>query len=166
MHENHASMEPRSNERGNPRASRARRTRWTLQWSHAQTSVETATWGRPCAARITRFNGATLKRAWKRRLCRTTRPIGRCFNGATLKRAWKRAIGRGSGADASASMEPRSNERGNVRFRMKSGWRGVCFNGATLKRAWKLAAARGYHGMRIEMLQWSHARPYSEIPTR
>ncbi len=86
-----ASMEPRSHERGNIEIAGAR-------------------YGCPH-----RFNGATFSRTWKRP---RTRCPGRAwsgrFNGATFSRTWKLCtIHINRPHDGSASMEPRSHERGN-----------------------------------------------------
>ena len=102
-------MEPRSNERGNLLLAALVGVAQGLQWSHAQTSVETL-------SRMGRWQSYRLR-----------------FNGATLKRAWKLVARRRAAAAAlKASMEPRSNERGN---------QGI----ESVRR-------------RLRMLQWSHAQ--------
>jgi len=59
-----------------------------LQWSHAQTNVET--FKRPNPFRgLVRFNGATLKRTWKPMEDALRQSDPASFNGATLKRTWK-----------------------------------------------------------------------------
>src|SRR5437868_2951300 len=117
-----ASMEPRTHARGNSRRtvlrgrplvsfngathSRAWKrssirsssgSRGTLQWSHALTRVETRRW---------------RASAWT---------AGSCFNGATHSRAWKRDQTIIYGIRVSASMEPRTHARGNLRKRPGGG---------------------------------------------
>jgi len=84
-------MEPRSNERGNMMPWAYAQIRVDpLQWSHAQTNVETFVSLGSMEGESQGFNGATLKRTWK--------PF-RVSSAATRS--------------PEASMEPRSNERGN-----------------------------------------------------
>ena len=60
-----------------------------LQWSHAQTNVETPGGSPALGSNPHRFNGATLKRTWKLTWLGKRPPSNSCFNGATLKRTWK-----------------------------------------------------------------------------
>ena len=85
-----ASMEPRSNERGNALIGGVICTQDTLQWSHAQTSVETST----CFSSLTEVEDASME----------PRSNERGNDGGDQR----------SSGGGDASMEPRSNERGNV----------------------------------------------------
>jgi hypothetical protein len=89
------------------------------------------TWrGRPPTAGG-RFNGATTRRSWRRRMPRKRRSSSRCFNGATTRRSWRRRPSNSTVRIIShASMEPRPEGRGDD---------GAC----------------AITGERIE-LQWSH----------
>ncbi len=112
-----ASMEPRSAERGNDSiAARAKRS--------------------SC-----RFNGATLSRTWK-----LSSAKGNCVRlfllqwshaQPNVETVWSR---RRCATNDTASMEPRSAERGNTLDRIPIGTRQCGFNGATLSRTWKHCA--------------------------
>ncbi len=183
-----ASMEPRSVERGNTeqmarwhdcgqrfngatlsRTWKPRRVHRLpdalklLQWSHAQSNVETDGSASMRAPRVRCFNGATLSRTWKH-----GPSVRELTRGSWLQ--WSHAqsnvetIGGAARSDVEqvASMEPRSVERGNIAVNapscianrllqwshaqsnvetLRSRLRGAVvyerFNGATLSRTWK-----------------------------
>ncbi len=135
-----ASMEPRSVERGNTATqSSQHRARQELQWSHAQSNVETTLVERLRPQRMSSFNGATLSRTWKRESLTQSRISATMLqwshaqsNVETMRRDRQRRSTR-----TRASMEPRSVERGNAASAADSCTVATGFNGATLSRTWK-----------------------------
>jgi len=103
------------------------------------------------------FNGATLGRAWK--LCFGSIRIrsSSSFNGATLGRAWKRSLLQPLWLAETASMGPRSVERGNVNAYLLPFFRCLASMGPR-------SVERGNHhneprrGLCHHKLQWGHAR--------
>ncbi len=155
-------MEPRSAERGNHT--------YDLYAGHRQYS----------------FNGATLSRTWKLPARSITTVI---FNELQWSHAQPnvetyldntllaeretasmepRSAERGNavlrigeGAEKSASMEPRSAERGNFKSGANACASSRRFNGATLSRTWKRSCSAISGGI-LASLQWSHAQPNVE----
>ncbi len=115
-----------------PFASRYLRMRFTLQWGHASSSVESDVYSgiRPC--QIPRFNGATLLQAWRE-----------CQAGTRA-------------TCAAASMGPRFFKRGEWMLNWEFPAKRQSFNGATLLQAWR--DDYQFAGNREQrVLQWGHA---------
>ncbi len=155
-----ASMEPRSVERGNTERTRNEpRLTMRLQWSHAQSNVETADVSARSRSGRERFNGATLSRTWKLAgLISSVSHSQRCFNGATLSRTWKQAnVSRRYIRSLAASMEPRSVERGNSAARSCARrMRGASMEPRSVERG--NVADRTQIDRPAAALQWSHAQ--------
>ncbi len=103
------------------------------------------------------FNGATFFRTWRGSTARIIpSPVLTSFNGATFFRTW-RGVSSMSGRAwrISASMEPRSFERGESAFRRLQMLRKPRFNGATFFRTWRVHNGAKAIGISA-LLQWSH----------
>src|SRR6266540_4166129 len=103
-----------------------------LQWSHAQSNVET-----PARGDLRRRQGASME----------PRSVERGNDSRAS----------GPGRDPTASMEPRSVERGNPPVGRGAGGGEFSFNGATLSRTWKQFKPKGITAIGT-VLQWSHAQ--------
>jgi len=155
----HASMGPRSEERGDAVGSIPAPATNTLQWGRAPRSAETrGSAGRPAddlhsfngaALRGARrpqpagsghrlapgFNGAALRGARRRFRPANSRTFFTCFNGAALRGARRHPKADPKCCPACASMGPRSEERGDALRSAASARPRRCFNGAALRGA-------------------------------
>ena len=134
-----------------------------LQWGRARASAEIASRNPPAAPDL-RFNGAALVRARKSptRPHRSSRAMG--FNGAALVRARKWSNRRRRIQKVvSASMGPRSCERGNVYCPRGTRARTRSFNGAALVRARKYGMTAFILSPLDGELQWGRARASAEM---
>src|SRR5438067_2211235 len=108
-----ASMEPRSDERGNALSRiRSSTSNTSLQWSHAQMSVETASFGRACWQEVQ----ASMEPRSDERGNATLlyRPVALAMASMEPRSDERGNLEGDDGRDAeiTASMEPRSDERG------------------------------------------------------
>ncbi len=111
---------------------------YTLQWSHAQSSVETRKTRKETVLRHWNFNGATLNQAWKRvgimHLPRSDDGLQWSHAQSSVETIAYRFVSRRA---MSTSMEPRSIKRGNC-GRLRVGFTPATHpNPPPLNQAWK-----------------------------